>query len=378
MDKIAVLIPCYNEEKTIAKVVTDTKRVLPEAVIYVYNNNSSDRTAELAEAAGAVVRNEYMQGKGNVIRRMFREIDAECYIMVDGDDTYPMENAPEMVDLVLNKNADMVVGDRLSSTYFTENKRPFHNFGNSLVRGSINRLFDCKIKDIMTGYRAFSYDFVKTFPVLSRGFEIETEMTIHAVYNNMQIENVVVDYRDRPEGSTAVLDDNKKAYVIVNPMKLDEDNAVWGGYLRFTGDDRDTKATEAFGKLNGKTGLELWKELQEQSATTKYGFEFSDFTTTTELSKWILSSDRKNGNLEKYSGKEKDTSSSSGTSQSKEIDVTYVAAVLERTVCWKASAFEAMLKEQLEDWVNGHGNGFTVNAGGYATTVETTEETQTK
>ena len=206
MDKIAVLIPCYNEEKTIAKVVTDTKRVLPEAVIYVYNNNSSDRTAELAEAAGAVVRNEYMQGKGNVIRRMFREIDAECYIMVDGDDTYPMENAPEMVDLVLNKNADMVVGDRLSSTYFTENKRPFHNFGNSLVRGSINRLFDCKIKDIMTGYRAFSYDFVKTFPVLSRGFEIETEMTIHAVYNNMQIENVVVDYRDRPEGSTSKLD----------------------------------------------------------------------------------------------------------------------------------------------------------------------------
>lgn len=183
---------------------------------------------------------------------------------------------------------------------------------------------------------------------------------------------------DRPEGSTAVLDDNKTAYVIVNPMKLDEDNAVWGGYLRFTGDDRDTKATEAFNKLNGKTGLELWKELQEQSATTKYGFEFSDFTTTTELSKWILSSDRKNGNLEKFSGKEKDTSSSSGTSQSKEIDVTYVAAVLERTVCWKASAFEAMLKEQLEDWVNGHGNGFTVNAGGYATTVETTEETQTK
>ena len=183
---------------------------------------------------------------------------------------------------------------------------------------------------------------------------------------------------DRPEGSTAVLDHNKTAYVIVNPMKLDEDNAVWGGYLRFTGDDRDTKATEAFGKLNGKTGLELWKELQEQSATTKYGFEFSDFTTTTELSKWILSSDRKNGNLEKFSGKEKDTSSSSGTSQSKEIDVTYVAAVLERTVCWKACAFEAMLKEQLEDWVNGHGNGFTVNAGGYATTVETTEETQTK
>jgi glycosyltransferase involved in cell wall biosynthesis len=205
MDKIAVLIPCYNEEKTITKVVEDTRKALPEAVIYVYNNNSSDRTAELAAAAGAVVRNEYMQGKGNVIRRMFREIDAECYIMVDGDDTYPMENAREMVNLVLEHNSDMVVGDRLSSTYFTENKRPFHNFGNSLVRSSINRLFDCSIKDIMTGYRAFSYDFVKTFPVLSKGFEIETEMTIHAVYNNMQIDNVIVDYRDRPEGSTSKL-----------------------------------------------------------------------------------------------------------------------------------------------------------------------------
>ena len=206
MDKVAVLIPCYNEEKTITKVVSDARRALPEAVIYVYNNNSSDRTAELAAAAGAVVRNEYMQGKGNVIRRMFREIDAQCYIMVDGDDTYPMEAAPEMVQLVLERNSDMVVGDRLSSTYFTENKRPFHNFGNSLVRGSINRLFDCSIKDIMTGYRAFSYDFIKTFPVLSRGFEIETEMTIHAVYNNMQIDNVIVDYRDRPEGSTSKLD----------------------------------------------------------------------------------------------------------------------------------------------------------------------------
>ena len=199
MDKIAVLIPCYNEEKTIAKVVKDARAALPEAVIYVYNNNSSDRTA------GALVRNEYMQGKGNVIRRMFREVEAECYVMVDGDDTYPMEYAAEMVDKVLNHNADMVVGDRLSSTYFTENKRPFHNMGNSLVRGSINRLFGCDIKDIMTGYRAFSYGFVKTFPVLSKGFEIETEMTIHAVSNNMQIENVVVDYRDRPEGSESKL-----------------------------------------------------------------------------------------------------------------------------------------------------------------------------
>ncbi len=189
MDHIAVLIPCYNEEKTIGRVVADTKRALPDAAIYVYNNNSTDRTAELAREAGAIVRNEYKQGKGNVIRRMFREIDAECYVMVDGDDTYPMDAAPELVDRVLNRNADMVVGDRLSSTYFTENKRPFHNFGNSLVRGCINRLFDCNVRDIMTGYRAFSYDFVKTFPVLSKGFEIETEMTIHAVYNNMQIDN---------------------------------------------------------------------------------------------------------------------------------------------------------------------------------------------
>lgn len=206
MDKIAVLIPCYNEERTIAKVVADARAALPDAVIYVYNNNSTDRTAEIAEAAGAVVRNEYLQGKGNVMRRMFREVDAECYIVVDGDDTYPMEAAPEMAGLVLNHNADMVVGDRLSSTYFTENKRPFHNAGNTVVRASINHLFGCDVKDVMTGYRALSYDFVKTFPVLSRGFEIETEMTVHAVYNNMQIENVVVDYRDRPEGSVSKLD----------------------------------------------------------------------------------------------------------------------------------------------------------------------------
>ena len=205
MDKIAVLVPCYNEEKTIEKVVSDAKKALPEAVIYVYDNNSSDKTVELALKAGAVVRHEYMQGKGNVIRRMFREIDAECYIMVDGDDTYPMEYAPQMVEKVLSHNADMVVGDRLSTTYFTENKRPFHNFGNSIVRKSINGLFDCDIKDIMTGYRAFSYSFVKTFPVMSTGFEIETEMTIHAVNNNMQVENVEVDYRDRPEGSVSKL-----------------------------------------------------------------------------------------------------------------------------------------------------------------------------
>ena len=205
MDKIAVLIPCYNEALTVEKVVTDWKNALPEAVIYVYNNNSKDNTAEIAEKAGAVVRNEYKQGKGNVIRRMFREIDAECYIMVDGDDTYPADCAQEMVDLVLQKKVDMVIGDRLSSTYFSENKRPFHNLGNSVVRGSINLLFKSDIKDIMTGCRAFSYQFVKSFPVLSRGFEIETEMSIYAIDRNMHLANVVIPYRDRPEGSESKL-----------------------------------------------------------------------------------------------------------------------------------------------------------------------------
>jgi len=223
MDKIAVLIPCYNEEKTIGKVVRDAKKVLPEAIIYVYDNNSTDRTVEIAKAEGAVVRHEYKQGKGNVIRRMFREIDAQCYLMIDGDDTYPLENAPEMVDKVLTYQADMVVGDRLSSTYFTENKRPFHNFGNSLVRSSINWLFRSDIKDIMTGYRAFNYKFVKTFPVISAGFEIETEMTIHAVNYKMQVENVIVDYRDRPAGSESKLntykDGIKVLYKIVQLFK---------------------------------------------------------------------------------------------------------------------------------------------------------------
>ena len=221
MDKIAVLIPCYNEEKTVEKVVRDFKAVLPEAVIYVYDNNSSDRTVELAEKAGAVVRHEYMQGKGNVIRRMFREIDAEVYVMTDGDDTYPAEFAREMVDKVLEHQADMVVGDRLSSTYFTETKRPFHNFGNSLVRGTINRLFHTEIKDIMTGYRAFSYQFVKTFPVLSKGFEIETEMTIHAADKNMQVDNVIIEYRDRPEGSESKLNTySDGAKVLMSIAKL--------------------------------------------------------------------------------------------------------------------------------------------------------------
>lgn len=205
MDKIAVLIPCYNEEKTVAKVINDWKKELPEAKIYVYDNNSSDRTAELAKENGAIVRPEYRQGKGNVIRSMFRDIDAECYIMIDGDDTYPADYGRQMAELVLDKKVDMVVGDRLSSTYFEENKRPFHNFGNSLVRGTINRLFKSNIRDIMTGYRAFSFNFVKTFPVLSKGFEIETEMSIHAVDKNMLIENIIIDYRDRPEGSESKL-----------------------------------------------------------------------------------------------------------------------------------------------------------------------------
>ena len=197
MDKIAVLIPCYNESKTIDKVVRDFKKALPEATIY--------GTDKIAKNAGAIVRYEHQQGKGNVIRRMFSEIDAECYLMVDGDDTYPAEAASQMVDKILNDKADMIVGDRLSSTYFEENKRPFHNFGNSIVRWSINTLFKNDIKDIMTGYRAFSYRFVKTFPVLSKGFEIETEMSIHAVDKNMFVENVIIDYRDRPEGSESKL-----------------------------------------------------------------------------------------------------------------------------------------------------------------------------
>lgn len=218
MDKIAVLIPCYNESKTIEKVVKNFKKVLPEAVIYVYDNNSTDHTDEIARKAGAVVRYEYRQGKGNVIRRMFREIDAECYVMADGDDTYPAEFAPEMVEKVLKKKVDMVIGDRLSSTYFTENKRPFHNFGNSLVRKAINVMFKTEIKDIMTGYRAFSYQFVKSFPVLSKGFEIETEMSIHAVDKNMLLENVIIEYRDRPEGSESKLNTYSDGFKVLKTI----------------------------------------------------------------------------------------------------------------------------------------------------------------
>ena len=223
MDRIAVLIPCYNEEQTVAKVVSDFRKVLPDAAIYVYNNNSKDKTVEEALKAGAIVRNEYQQGKGEVIRRMFREVEAECYLLVDGDDTYEASDAPKLCAEVLERQADMVVGDRLSSTYFTENKRHFHNFGNSLVRFSINHVFHSDIKDIMTGYRAFSYDFVKTFPVLSRGFEIETEMTIHAIDKRMNIRNVVIGYRDRPEGSESKLNtvsDGIKVLMTIGRMFL--------------------------------------------------------------------------------------------------------------------------------------------------------------
>lgn len=221
MDRIAVLIPCYNEAHTIGKVVADFRRTLPEAIVYVYDNNSTDGTHVIAEEAGAVVRHEGRQGKGNVIRRMFLDIDAQCYILVDGDDTYPAEAAREMADKVLHHCADMVVGDRLSSTYYEENKRAFHNAGNALVKKSINFLFHARIQDVMSGYRAFSYRFVKTFPVLSKGFEVETEMSIHAADKNMRVENVAVAYRDRPSGSMSKLNtfrDGLKVFVMIGKM----------------------------------------------------------------------------------------------------------------------------------------------------------------
>ena len=218
MTKIAVLIPCYNEAKTIKKVVEDYKKALPEATIYVYDNNSTDKTDVIAKKAGATVCYEYRQGKGNVIRSMFLDIEADCYLMVDGDDTYPSENAREMCNLVLEGKADMVIGDRLSSTYFKENKRAFHNSGNRIVRWLINQLFDNKIKDIMTGYRAFSYDFVKGFPVLSKGFEIETEMTIFAVDKNYKIKEIPVNYRDRPLGSVSKLNTYKDGMKVLKTI----------------------------------------------------------------------------------------------------------------------------------------------------------------
>ena len=218
MDKIAVLIPCYNESKTVKKVVEDFKKALPEATIYVYDNNSKDGTDEIARSAGAVVRYERKQGKGNVIRSMFRDIDAECYIMTDGDDTYPADYAREMCNAVLERNADMVIGDRLSSTYFTENKRPFHNLGNVMVRTLINMIYKSNIRDVMTGYRAFSYEFIKTFPILSKGFEIETEMTIHTLDKNMGIENIIIEYRDRPEGSESKLNTYSDGFKVIKTI----------------------------------------------------------------------------------------------------------------------------------------------------------------
>lgn len=214
------MIPCYNESKTIKKVINDYKSVLPEADIYVYDNNSNDKTDEIAKKAGAIVRYEYRQGKGNVIRTMFKEINADCYLMIDGDDTYPKENAKEMCDLVLSGKADMVIGDRLSSTYFTENKRLFHNLGNRIVRFLINKLFNNNIKDIMTGYRAFSYEFVKSFPVLSKGFEIETEMTIHAVDKNFKLKEIPVTYRDRPNGSVSKLNTYKDGFRVLKTIAM--------------------------------------------------------------------------------------------------------------------------------------------------------------
>ena len=218
--KIAVLIPCYNESKTIAKVVKDYKEALPEADIYVYDNNSTDNTDEIAKKAGAIVRYESKQGKGNVIRTMFREIDADCYLMIDGDDTYPSENARQMCNYVLENGVDMVIGDRLSSTYFEENKRPFHNLGNRMVRGLINKIFKSNIRDIMTGYRAFSYNFVKTFPILSKGFEIETEMSLYALDKKYIIKEIPIIYRDRPEGSVSKLNTYKDGARVIKTIAI--------------------------------------------------------------------------------------------------------------------------------------------------------------
>ena len=215
MDEIAVLIPCYNEAKTIKDVVEGFRKSLPEAKIYVYDNNSTDRTDEIAQKAGAIVRYEHRQGKGNVIRSMFREIEAKCYIMVDGDNTYSPNDARKMVQYILNDGYDMVVGDRLSSSYFKENKRMFHGFGNRLVRRMVNDLFHGEVNDIMTGYRAFSRLFVKSFPVLSKGFEIETEMTIHALDKNFSIISTMVEYKDREEGSVSKLNTYKDGIKVI-------------------------------------------------------------------------------------------------------------------------------------------------------------------
>ena len=215
IDKIAVLIPCYNEALTIQKVVEDFKAELPQAKIYVYDNNSTDDTYNLAVKAGAIVRKEYRQGKGNVVRSMFQDIHAECYILVDGDDTYPAKHAAELANLVLEDGADMVVGDRLSTTYFTENKRPFHNSGNVLVRSLVNFMFKGKVKDIMSGYRAFSYLFVKSYPIVTKGFELETDMTIFGLDKNLSIRTVDIEYADRPEGSFSKLNTFSDGFKVI-------------------------------------------------------------------------------------------------------------------------------------------------------------------
>ncbi|WP_407374115.1 glycosyltransferase family 2 protein [Methanobrevibacter sp.] len=213
--KTAILIPCYNESETIEKVVFDFKKALPHADIYVYDNNSTDGSDEIAKAAGAIVRYEYAQGKGNVVRAMFREIKADCYIMVDGDDTYPAESAAEFEKLILNGRADMVIGDRLSSTYFKENDRPFHNIGNRIVRKFINVFFKSDLKDILTGMRAFSYDFVKSFAISSKEFEIETEMSVFALINNFKIEEIPINYKNRIEGSQSKLNTYRDGYKVI-------------------------------------------------------------------------------------------------------------------------------------------------------------------
>ncbi|MBR1454052.1 MAG: glycosyltransferase [Lachnospiraceae bacterium] len=218
LDEIAVLIPCYNEEKTIEKVITDCKTYLPDAKIYVYDNNSTDKSVNIAFSNGAIVRHEYKQGKGNVVRAMFKDVDAKCYLLVDADDTYSLKNAKEMCNYVLNENFDMVIGDRLSSTYFTENKRKFHNFGNKLVLNIINKFFKTDIKDVMTGFRCMSYEFVKTFPILTKGFEIETEMTIHTIYHNLNIKNIIVDYKDRPKDSPSKLNTFEDGFKVINEI----------------------------------------------------------------------------------------------------------------------------------------------------------------
>ena len=213
--KTAILIPCYNEASTIEKVVSDFKNIMPHADVYVYDNNSTDNTAEIAKNAGAIVRHEYRQGKGNVVRSMFQDITADCYIMVDGDDTYPAEAAAEFEEIILNKQADMVIGDRLSSTYFEENDRRFHNTGNRLVRKSINIFFKSDLHDIMTGMRAFNYDFVKSFPIRSREFEIETEMSVFALTNNFKIKEIPIEYRDRMEGSESKLNTYRDGFKVI-------------------------------------------------------------------------------------------------------------------------------------------------------------------